>query len=76
MAQPQIAGGRRRQNERYTGVVNQFLVHLGPKADTDIKKVTPTNVAEFRDAIAGRLAVSTANLTLKTLRSAFGAARR
>jgi integrase len=63
-------------HERYTGVVNQFLVHLGPKADTDIKKVTPTSVAEFRDAIAGRVAVSTANLTLKILRSAFGAARR
>jgi hypothetical protein len=56
--------------------VTQFLAHLGPKADTDIKKVTATNVAEFHDAIAGRLAISTANLTLKVLRSAFGAARR
>ena len=61
---------------RYTGVVNQFLDHIGRKADADIKKVTPTDVAGFRDAAAKRLAIGTANLMLKILRSAFAVARR
>jgi hypothetical protein len=63
-------------HERYTGVVNQFLDHIGRKADADIKKITPTDVAGFRDAAAKRLAVSSANLMLKILRSVFTAARR
>jgi site-specific recombinase XerD len=63
-------------HERYTGVVNQFLDHIGRKADADIKKITPTDVAGFRDAAAKRLAIGTANLMLKILRSAFAAARR
>jgi hypothetical protein len=63
-------------HERYTGVVNQFLDHIGRKADSDIKKITPTDVAGFRDAAAKRVAVSSANLMLKILRSVFTAARR
>ena len=63
-------------HERYTGIINQFLDHIGRKADTDIKKITPTDVAGFRDAAAKRLAIGTANLMLKILRSAFAAARR
>jgi integrase len=63
-------------HERYTGVVTQFLDHVGHKADADIKKITPTDVAGFRDAAAKRLAVGTANLMLKILRIAFAAARR
>jgi integrase len=53
-----------------------FLTTSDARPTPTSRKVTPTNVAEFRDAIAKRLAVSTANLTLKILRSAFGAARR
>lgn len=63
-------------HERYAGIVNQFLDHIGRKADTDIKKITPTDVANFRDAAAKRLAIGTANLMLKILRSAFATARR
>jgi integrase len=63
-------------HERYTGVVNKFLNHIGRKADADIKKITPTDVAGFRDAAVQRLAVGTANLMLKVLRSAFGVAQR
>src|SRR5208283_2762590 len=59
-----------------TGVANQFLDHIGRKADSDIKKITPTDVAGFRDAAAKRLAVSSANLMLKILRSIFTTARR
>ena len=61
---------------RYTGVATQFLDHIGRKADTDIKKITPTDVTSFRDEAAKRLAVSSANLMLKILRSVFTAARR
>ena len=63
-------------HERYTSVATQFLNHIRHKADADIKKITPTDVADFRDANARRLAVSTANLMLKILRSAFAVARR
>ena len=63
-------------HKRYTGVITQFLEHIGHKANADIKKITPTDVAGFRDAAAQRLAVSSANLMLKILRSAFAAARR
>ncbi|HZI32326.1 MAG TPA: tyrosine-type recombinase/integrase [Candidatus Binatia bacterium] len=63
-------------HERYTGVATQFLDHIGRKADMDIKKITPTDVAAFRDAAAQRLAVGTSNLMLKVLRSAFAVARR
>ena len=63
-------------HQRYTGVITQFLEHIGHKANADIKKITPTDVAGFRDAAAQRLAVSSANLMLKILRSAFAAARR
>jgi len=63
-------------HDRYTGIANQFLDHIGRKADSDIKKITPTDVAGFRDAAAKRLAVSSANLMLKILRSVFTAARR
>ncbi|TAK99859.1 MAG: hypothetical protein EPO07_10510, partial [Verrucomicrobia bacterium] len=63
-------------HQRYTGVVKQFLDHIKHKTGADIKKVTATDVAGFRDAAAGRVSVGTANLMLKILRSAFAAARR
>ncbi len=63
-------------HDRYTSIANQFLDQLGRKADSDIKKITPTDVAGFRDAAARRLAVSSANLMLKMLRSIFTTARR
>jgi hypothetical protein len=44
-------------HQRYTGVITQFLGHIGRKADSDIKKITPTDVAGFRDDAAKRLAV-------------------
>jgi integrase len=63
-------------HQRYTGVIDQFLDHIGSKADVDIKKITPTDVAGFRDDAAKRLAVGMANLMLKILRSVFTTARR
>jgi integrase len=62
--------------QRYEGVINQFLAHIGPKADADIKKITPTDIASFRDEAAQRLATGTANLMLKILWSVFTTARR
>ena len=63
-------------HDRYAGIVKQFLEHTARKADADIKKVTPTDIAGFRDVVAQKLAVGTANLMLKILRSAFAVARR
>ena len=42
-------------HERYTGVATQFLDHIKHKANADIKKITPTDVADFRAANAKRL---------------------
>lgn len=61
---------------RYSGVATQFLDYIKHKADADIKKITPTDISGFRDEAAQRLAVGTANLMLKILRSAFNTAQR
>lgn len=63
-------------HERYKGIIDKFLESIQHTAGADIKKVTATDVASFRDAAANRLSVGTANLMLKILRSAFATARR
>ena len=63
-------------HSRYTGVVTQFLEHIKHKAGADIKKITASDIAGFRDAAAQRLSVGTSNLMLKILRSVFATARR
>jgi integrase len=59
---------------RYASVIVQFMAHLGPKARQPITCITKADVASYRDALAGRVAVGTANLSLKILRVAFGQA--
>jgi integrase len=63
---------------RYEGVLENFLKHLGTKrAKLNLTAITPADIQSFRDAeIATGKAESTANFSLKTLRSVFGAARR
>lgn len=60
----------------YMNVTDAFLEQAQAKANEDIKKITTSDLAKFRDATAERLTVSTANLHLKILRAAFADARR
>ena len=62
--------------ERYTGVVHQFIDHLGSKKNKDIVQITPAEVTGFRDASAQRLAPGTVNLMVKIIRVALAQARR
>jgi integrase len=63
---------------RYSGVVQDFLNSVGPhRAGTSIESISAHDVKEFRDReIKEGKAQTTANLSLKTLRSLFNDARR
>ena len=63
---------------RYSGVVGNFLAHVGKqRSAASIEAVTPQDVKSFRDLeVREGKARTTANLTLKTLRSLFNDARR
>jgi integrase len=62
--------------ERYSGVVQQFIDHLGSKKNRDIVQITPAEVTSFRDDAAQRLAPGTVNLMVKIIRVALAQARR
>lgn len=61
---------------RYTTVVSQFLQSLGERADRDISLLTAREVTGFRNDLASRLSVATANTGVKILRSALKQAQR
>lgn len=63
-------------HEKYKGIVNQFKAHLGPKILKDIASITANDIAGYRDALARKLAVTTANNGLRIIRSAFAQAHR
>jgi integrase len=59
-----------RTYERYAGVMQQFIEHLGNKKNRDLVQITSVDVMSFRDAAAQRLAPGTVNLMLKIIRVA------
>ena len=59
---------------RYEGILTRFYTFLGTKADRDIATVGAKDVLRFRDSLAKELSTASANLAVKTLRVAFGAA--
>ena len=63
--------------ERYGKPVQDFIAHLGKRADLPLRAVTPKDVRSYRDALRkdGRAAV-TVNFAHKTIASALEAARR
>ena len=62
---------------RYGDVVKAFLAHLADKAKRNLSAVTPGDVASFRDVyVKTGKANKTANMAVKTLRSAFNTARK
>jgi integrase len=65
-----------RTHAKYAGVIRQFLAHLGKMADGDLSAITVQHVAGFRDSLASRLSIGTANIALKIVRAAFAEAVR
>jgi integrase len=65
-------------SERYSGIVNEFLAHLGKhRTGSTLEAITPLDVKSFRDLqVKEGKAETTADLALKTLRSLFNDARR
>jgi integrase len=61
---------------RYEGILRRFYDYLGRNADRDIATVRGADVIGFRDKLAGELSRNSANLAVKVLRGAFGAALR
>ena len=61
---------------KYRDSANHFVKFLGTRALADISAITAAEVAAFRDDLAGRLSISTANGNLKIVRVAFGDALR
>ena len=61
---------------KYRDSANHFLTFLGSRASADISSITSREIAAFRDSLAARLALGTANGNLKILRVAFADALR
>jgi integrase len=60
---------------KYRQTVDEFLAHLGVKADRLLRELTPTDIRSWRDALKRKgLAAPTVNDAIKTLRMPFKAA--
>ena len=64
-------------SERYSKPVQDFIAHLGKRANLPLRAATPRDVRSYRDALRkdGR-AAATVNFAHKAIASAFEAARR
>jgi integrase len=60
---------------KYRQIVDEFLTHIGVKADRLLREITPTDIRSWRDALKRKgLAAPTVNDAIKTLRMPFKAA--
>jgi integrase len=60
---------------KYRQIVDQFLTHVGVKADRLLREITPVDIRSWRDALKrSGLAAPTVNDAVKTLRMPFKAA--
>lgn len=62
--------------KKYESVVKQFIAHLGDRRRKDIAAIASRDVAAFRDALAGRLSIGSANIALKIVKIGFASAFR
>jgi integrase len=60
----------------YETTVNRFLMFLGSAADRDLGNVTKTQISDYRNGLAEKLAAETVNREIKIIKSIFGQARR
>jgi integrase len=64
-----------RTYSKYRQIVDEFLAHVGVKADRLLREITPTDIRSWRDALKRKgLAAPTVNDAIKTLRMPFKAA--
>jgi integrase len=60
---------------RYEQAINDFLEHLGPKAEQLLREISPTDVRSWRDKLRAKgLSAPTVNGNIKVLRMPFKAA--
>jgi integrase len=60
---------------KYRQIINEFLNHVGIKADRLLREITPTDIRSWRDALKRKgLAAPTVNHLIKILRMPFKAA--
>ena len=60
---------------KYEQLANEFLAHIGVKADRLLREITPTDIRSWRDALKRKgLAAPTVNHAIKILRMPFKAA--
>jgi integrase len=60
---------------KYRQIVDEFLTHIGVKADRLLREITPTDIRSWRDALKRKgLAAPTVNDAIKLLRMPFKAA--
>jgi integrase len=60
---------------KYRQTTDEFLAHIGVKADRLLREITPTDIRSWRDALKRKgLAAPTVNDAIKTLRMPFKAA--
>ena len=62
--------------ERYSAILRHFIAYLGPKAEQDISHLNSREISAARDQLAQKLTPSSANLMVKTLRTALNQALR
>jgi len=56
--------------------IQSFLDHLGDRAHVDLAHLRSRDIADWRDAIAGKVTSSTVNFGIKVVRAALNSARR
>ena len=57
---------------KYRQTIDEFLAHVGVKADRLLREITPTDIRSWRDALKRKgLAAPTVNDAIKTLRMPF-----
>ena len=67
-----LSGKKEETCKRYTGVANAFYVHLGPRADRQLREVMPKDVEAYIDEMkAAKASDKTIQLHLQALKSAF-----
>ena len=62
--------------ERYSATLKRFIAYLGSKAEQDISHLNSREISAARDHLAQKLTPSSANLMVKTLRTALNQALR
>lgn len=61
---------------RYKRVTDQFIAHLGLRAEKDLESIRTADIAGFRDHLVKNLSRSSANLAVVVLRMLFTAATK